>query len=93
MPISEALWLSNNPQVERDYLSASNNRLVGYLGSIQSNEELVVAASKSILSREPRPEEQSALVRHLESKPDHRSAAIGQVVWALLATPEFRFNH
>ncbi len=93
VPISEALWLSNNPQVERDYLSASNNRLVGYLGSIQSNEELVVAASKSILSREPRPEEQSALVRHLESKPDHRSAAIDQVVWALLATPEFRFNH
>ena len=93
VPVSEALWFSNNAHIQNDYLNAGGNRLVGYLSSIPSNDEIVSAATRSVLSRDPLPEESTAMVQYLEKRPDQRVDAIRQIVWALLSSPEFRFNH
>ena len=92
IPVAEALWFSNNAQVQNDYLNAGGDRLVGYLEKIESDEQLVLRATQAVLSRDPQPEEQSAMMQYLNSKPDRRVDAIRQIVWALLSSPEFRFN-
>ncbi len=92
VPVAEALWFSNNAQVQNDYLNAGGDRLVGYLEKIESDEQLVLRATQAVLSRDPQPEEQSAMMQYLNSKPDRRVDAIRQIVWALLSSPEFRFN-
>jgi hypothetical protein len=93
VPISESLWFSNNARVYDDFLSPSGNRLVGYLTQLDSDEQVILAACRSILSRNPRPEERARLLEYLNLKADRRGDAIGHVVWALLGSPEFRFNH
>jgi hypothetical protein len=93
VPVSEALWFSNNAQVQNDYLSDRGDRLVGYLASIPADEDTVLAATRSVLSRDPLPDEQAAMLRYLTDKSDQRNQAIRQIVWALLSSPEFRFNH
>jgi hypothetical protein len=92
VPVTEALWFSNNAQVQNDYLNAGGDRLVGYLEKIESDEQLVLRATQAVLSRDPHAEEQSAMMQYLNSKSDRRVEAIRQIVWALLSSPEFRFN-
>lgn len=93
VPVSEALWFSNNQQVENDYLNSGNDRLVGYLSQIESDHDLIVEATRAILTRDPIPEELVALTDYLEQRSDRRNDAIKHLVWALLSSPEFRFNH
>lgn len=91
--ITESLWFSNHPKIQNDYLQARKGRLTGLLQEIESDSELVGAAVQSVLSRDPLEEEQAAMTSYLESRADRRKEAIGQIVWALLSSPEFRFNH
>ena len=46
-----------------------------------------------VLSRQPTSEEAARLVQYLQARRDRRPAACRQVVWALVSSPEFRFNH
>ncbi len=93
LPVTEALWFSNNPQVAKDLLGGGHNRLVSYLEQIEPDEEAVRAATRSILTRDPNPQELTAMTDYLGNRDDRRPEAIRHVVWALLGTPEFRFNH
>ncbi len=93
VPVTEALWFSNNPWVEQDLFSGAGDRLIGYLKAIPEDPKVVQAATRSILSREPTDEEQQALVEYLAGRAERRESAIKQLVWALVSTPEFRFNH
>ena len=93
VPISEALWFSNNPSVHNDYLNASRARLVGHLQTIDDDIQVIQQATRSVLSRDPRPEEISTMLDYLAARLDRRTAAVEHLVWALLSTPEFRFNH
>ena len=93
VPVTEALWFSNNLSLQKDLLSTSKDRLVGYLSTLEANNDVVSAAFASILSRDPDAAETSAVVNYLVEREDRREDALQQVVWALLATPEFRFNH
>ncbi|MCA9139242.1 MAG: DUF1553 domain-containing protein [Planctomycetales bacterium] len=91
--VEEALWMSNNAQVQNDYLNAGSNRLVGYLRQIADDEQLIRSACRSILSREPETEEMESIAAYLNDHHERRDDAIGHIVWALLTSPEFRFNH
>jgi len=93
VPVTEALWFSNNLSLQNDLLSSSNDRLVGYLKQTQSDDEAIVAAFTSVLCRTPTDVEKTAIQEYLSARTDRREDALKQVVWALLATPEFRFNH
>ncbi|MDG2222846.1 MAG: DUF1553 domain-containing protein [Rubripirellula sp.] len=91
--VTESLWFSNHPQIQNEYLQSGGNHLVGSLLRFESDEELIRAAIQSVLSRDPDPDEMTALLQYLESKTERRTDAVGQIVWALMSSPEFRFNH
>ena len=93
VPVSEALWFSNNAQVQNDYLNGSNQKLVGYLKTLEETDDLIRAATISILSREPDDVELESMRGYLQNRSENREEAIRHIVWALLSTPEFRFNH
>ena len=93
VPVAEALWFSNNQQVQDEYLNAGDNRLVGYLAQIDTDDELIRAATRSVLTRDPVAEEMQAMLDYLDRMSDRRLDAIKHLVWALLSSPEFRFNH
>jgi hypothetical protein len=93
VPVTEALWFSNNLSLQKDLLSTSKDRLVGYLQTLETDDEVVSSAFASILNRTADAAEKSAIENYLAEREDRRDDALKQIVWALLATPEFRFNH
>jgi hypothetical protein len=46
----------------------------------------------SVLTRHPAPDERKDVVEALKAVPDRR-AALAEIVWAMIASAEFRFNH
>ena len=50
-------------------------------------------AVRTVLGRPARQEEVQALVGYMQRRQDRPDAACQQVVWALLTSAEFRFNH
>ncbi len=93
VPVTEALWFSNNQSIENDVLSGSGDRLVGYLKTIESDELATIAAFRSVLSRDPTEGESVAMNQYLNDRKTRREEGLKQIVWALMCSPEFRFNH
>lgn len=88
---AEALFVSNNPQIQKWFL-AEGDSLASQLSSEQQLPALVQRAVRTVLSR-PLADDQSAeLVRFVESHPD-RKQACQELLWALAASAEFRFQH
>ena len=50
-------------------------------------------AIRQVLCRPARGEETQAIVAYLLERQDRAEAACQQVIWALLTSAEFRFNH
>jgi hypothetical protein len=89
---TEALFLSNHPEVQRLVAKAGNN-LVSRLAAIQDDGKIVDAAAWTILGR-PADAEQKTLLEHwITEHGSDRVKACEQLVWALLTSAEFRFNH
>ncbi len=93
VPVTEALWFSNNNWIETDLLNGSGDRIIGYLKELTNDHQAVQAATRCVLSREATEEELRTMVEYLASRGDRRESALKQVVWALVSSPEFRFNH
>lgn len=93
VPVTEALWFSNNPWIEKDLLTSSGDRLIGHLSKQSDDRQVIQTAMRSVLSREPADEECQTLADYLAGRADRRESAIKQIVWALVSSPEFRFNH
>ncbi|SIO24914.1 Protein of unknown function [Singulisphaera sp. GP187] len=90
--VSEALLLSNGDRVQA-LLTDQKERLVGRLAQIDDGDERVAVAVRNILSRPPADEEVSLLGEYLAQRSDRQVEAIRQLVWVLLTSAEFRFNH
>jgi hypothetical protein len=88
---TEALFMSNHAEVQKLVTPASNN-LVARLATMADTKQLVETATWSVLSRPPSPEEQTYLGKWVEGHKD-RPKACSELVWALLTSAEFRFNH
>lgn len=93
VPVTEALWFSNNNWVESQFLSGAGDRIIGHLKSLPEDRVAVQSALRCVLSREPTDEELQAMSDYLGSRQDRRESALKQIVWALVSSPEFRFNH
>jgi len=91
--ISEALLLSNSGDVEKNYLASGDDRLVGQLKKTATPAELIETAYWAVLSRAPQSDELHAAEQYLAARADRPEQAAQQVVWALLTSAEFRFNH
>ena len=88
---NQALFL-RNAKVLHDWLEPGGRRLTDRLKALdppQLTEEFYF----SIFSRPPSDEERQQVVQFLASHKENQTAAIGQLVWAALASAEFRFNH
>ena len=93
IPVDEALLFSNNSRVSDDLLRESNDRLLGHLKTIDDSAEAIEAAFFAVLCRPPTDDEKQTIGKYLESRSEDRSAAMKQVVWALITSPEVRFNY
>jgi len=86
----EALFFSNSEKVQKSYL---NGGLVNRLEKIDDPAEAAKTAVWSVLSRPPTDEEIKALTAYLAARKDRPKAARRQIVWSLMTSSEFRFNH
>ena len=91
--VEEALLLSNNPQAQNDYLASQKETLVGHLKSLEDPDKMVDAAYSTILARTPSDQERESISEYLEARRDRSEQACQQLVWVLLTSAEFRFNH
>ncbi len=90
---TEALLFSNSDRVTKELLQESGSTLVGKLKSLENDTERVELACWSILSRAPDDEERKILLAYLATRRERPVEGIQQLVWALLTSTEFRFNH
>ncbi len=91
--VAEALLFSNGKRVDQDLLADTDGRLVGRLLKVANPAEQVELAVRNVFSRAPEEDEQRLLCQYLQGRTDRPEAACRQLVWALLTSPEFRFNH
>ena len=90
--VDEALLFSNSTQVADDYLRDSSDRLVGAIRSEPDRTKQISTAYWATLTRPPTGEELIACEQFLEKRTEP-VAGLRQMVWALLTSPELRFNH
>lgn len=90
--VDEALLFSNSPQFVDDYVRDSSDRLVGAMKQLPDKAAQIRTAYWAALTREPSAEEISACDQFLQKRADP-VAGLRQMAWALLTSPELRFNH
>jgi hypothetical protein len=90
--VSEAMLFANNEALLKELLQGPGT-LATRLATIPDLEKRADLAVRTVLGRPPRPEEISALTEYLRNRADRPEEACRQVVWALMTSAEFRFNH
>ncbi|MCS6852700.1 MAG: DUF1549 and DUF1553 domain-containing protein [Gemmataceae bacterium] len=88
----EALFMSNNPDVQKWMVPVGSN-LAARLSALSAADDVVDTAVAAILSRSATQAERSFLSAWLRDRGQDRAKAGGQLIWALVTSAEFRFNH
>jgi hypothetical protein len=88
--LKQALFLSNNPMLE-DALRPEAGGTASRLLTLASPRERARAAFVSVLGREPDASERNRAADYLVAHGNDRKA-VGELLWALLASAEFRFT-
>jgi hypothetical protein len=88
----EALFLSNHPDVQK-LLAPTGKNLVARLTAEPDDGKVVETAVWTIFGRPPDAEERSHLAGWIKEHKADRARGIGPMVWALVTSAEFRFNH
>jgi hypothetical protein len=91
--VAEALLFANNEGFLRDVLGDGSDSLIYRLKQVPEADRRVSLAVRSVLSRAARPDEMQALTSYLQRRTDRPDEGCRQIVWALLTSAEFRFNH
>lgn len=89
--LTQALELVNSAEIQRK-LTEKTGYAQRLATSDKSHADLATEVFQRVLARRPRPEELKAAVDFLASEPD-RVEACRSLLWSLLATNEFLFNH
>ncbi len=87
--ITEPLKLSNDAAL----LKITGDKLVPVLGKLPDARQRIDEAVWAILSRRASPAELRLFGAYLEQRKDRPEEALRHMVWALINSPEFRFNH
>ena len=90
---TEALLFSNGKRFEDDFLRESPSSLLGKLMKTENPAELVEIAFWTIYNRPPRSEESVVVEQYLHRREGRKADACRQLMWALLASGECRFNY
>ena len=89
--LNQALYLGNAPQVSGE-LSPSGENLAARLLAVESPaaaDEVCLA----VFSRPASDDEKADIAGFLEVPAEQRPQAVAELIWALLSSSEFRFNH
>jgi hypothetical protein len=90
--VDQALFVANGGPI-RGWLNPSGNNLAARL---QNEQDVTVLAEElylSVLTRRPSETEARDVEDYLSSRGEERTQAVQEMIWALLASAEFRFNH
>lgn len=85
----EALYLANSPRVK----GLVAGRLARRLTTLEDNNKAIEELYLAVLSRKPDSAEIQTGVEFLASRDKDRQAAIEEMMWGLVSSIEFRFNH
>jgi len=88
--VDEALLFSNSGEIKGQLLNAG---LRDEMEKLPGHGERISLAYRALLSREPDPEEVAALESYLAARADRPREGIEQILWAIMAGAEARFNH
>lgn len=91
--VDEALFFSNSQRIQNEMLRDSDDRLLGALRKNENQDQAIELLWLTVLGRGPQPEEVTSANNWLNRVPEKKNEARTQLLWALLAGPEFRFNH
>lgn len=87
----QALFLANGDPV-RGWLQPRAGNLMDRLGKQKDVPALAEELYLSVYTRRPAADETAAVAEHLRDRKD-RAEALQELIWAMLASSEFRFNH
>ncbi|NNE92720.1 MAG: DUF1553 domain-containing protein [Verrucomicrobiales bacterium] len=90
--ISQALHLMNSPNIQTK-LAHQNGRLAALVQSQPNDSKLFEELYLTVYSRFPTAEETGYAAEYFSKKSDQRQKATEDLVWAMLNTMEFIFNH
>lgn len=89
---NQALFLRNGPLVQ-SWLVPSKNNLTARLKKLKTSNQIAEELYLSVYSRYPTKTETAQVVEFLKGTPVQSNQSLQQLVWATLASDEFRFNH
>ena len=89
IPVNESMRLSNDPGLNKTI----GAQLLPTLKKASDRKVQITEAVWAVLSRPPAAAEYELFESYLERRKDRPDAALQQMVWALINSPEFRFNH
>jgi hypothetical protein len=90
--LDQTLFL-NNGQPMRDWLTPRAGNLSEKLGKLKETAPLAEELYLSVFSRQPSAEERRDVDEYLRPRGADRLVAVQELIWALLTSAEFRFNH
>jgi hypothetical protein len=90
--VVQSLHLMNSNGLQAK-LASPKGRVAQYLAAKKPPEEILSDVYLHAYSREPREEEKESALAHLSKPESDRKAVIEDLVWALVNTAEFVFNH
>ena len=90
--LRQTLFLSNNPAVDRLLANEPGTRVHALL-ELENSEAVVVEAFRHSLGRAPVADELAHGTAFLEARAERRQEGVRQLLWALLTSAEFLFNH
>ena len=90
--VDQALFMANGGLV-RGWLAAGGGSLSDRLNKQTDVPALTEELYISVFSRRPTETEAQEVAQYLEDRGKERPQAIQEIVWALLTSVEFRFNH
>ena len=89
---NQALFLLNGPLIQ-SWLVPGGNNLTARLKKLESEKEIAEELYLAVFSRFPDESEITQVVEFLKVSQQETHKGIPELVWAALASDEFRFNH
>ena len=92
--VDDSLFFSNASELD-EYLAGSTaqDHLIGRLRGLSSRRQQCQQLFLATLGREATEDETAAVIGFLERRPDEIELALRHVLWSLITSAEFQFNH
>lgn len=90
--VGHSLFLMNEPMI-LDWLRPHPGNLVDRLANLEDSGTIAEELYLSVLTRLPDTAEREEVDQYLQRFSQRRSAALGELAWALITSAEFRSNH